>query len=372
MNMWKMKHYGYIALLSLSTFMTTGCSQSTEGEVIPPSGNRQIRLQLAVQNDLQARTALENSKNVQNVTSVQLYIFDGEEPDSKCILSQPVDWTDMPTGEISAQKIYTIEAENLPSQPCLLMAVGMDKEAQTAYGLPATITLGTTLNEAKAKLADGQSYTAIAQAPVFSGTATATPGVTEAVSITMNRRIAGVLCYLDHIPVSILKEDGNYTRLKQMQLVLSQNQNTSVSLKKQDTNDYGSDQSTEASSRVLVNFAIDDIDAIPSIEGNYYKFPNGTSGNVQLWTTRVLQGVFVLPLEEVTGQATLSLQAFEEGNPSPIRTWQLTNNTSPTYPLEANSLYRIGNDIEDIPLDLLEDEIILIPDYEMIHEGKSE
>lgn len=371
MKMCKMKHYGYIALLSLGIFMITGCSQSTEGEVAPPSGNRQISLQLSVQNDLQTRATLENSKDVQNVTSVQLYIFDGEDADSKCILSQAVDWTNMPTGETPAQKTYIIEAKDLPRQTCLFMAVGMDNEAQTAYGLPASITVGTTLNEAKAKLADGQSYTALAKAPVFSGTATATPGVTEAVSITMNRRVAGVLCYLDHIPVSILKEDGSYVRLKQMQLVLSQNQNTSVSLKKQDTNDYGSDQSPEASSRILANFAIEDLEAIPSSKGNYYEFKDGVSGNVQLWTTRVLQGIFVLPIQEATGQATLSLQAFEDGNSSPIRTWQLTNNTSPTYPLEANSLYRIGNDIEDIPLDLLEDEIILIPDYEVMHKVTS-
>lgn len=378
--MWKITYFGY-CLLSLCTFIMAGCSQTADESAAPASGDGQICLQLTVQSELQTRAALENSNNEQQVTDVHLYIFDGASDDATCVASEDVAWT-QPTGKVAPSQQYKIKSTDklTQGQDYLLLAVGMDKDSKAAYGLPAAITVGTKLGAANAKLASGKTYKDIATAPVFAGTGMITPGITTGyVNIELKRRVAGILCYLDHIPVNIRKPDGTSSAMvKYVQLVLSQRQNTSISLKKKDVDDYGSEQSTDEDSKVLAEWFLD-LDAPwgddglidVSADGNYYEFMTFSPGSGlggELSTT-LFQGFYALPMRQLANAVTLAIWVLDVDK-NVLNTWELNNGVSTDYSLEANSIYSIGvkNDKEDAPLDLLSDEVILIPDYEVVYE----
>lgn len=370
--MWKITYFGY-CLLSLCTFIMAGCSQTADESAAPASGDGQICLQLTVQSELQTRAALENSNNEQQVTDVHLYIFDGASDDATCVASENVGWTQA-TGKVAPSQQYKIKStdELTQGQDYLLLAVGMDKDSKAAYGLPEAITVGTKLGEANAKLASGKTYKDIATAPVFAGTGMITPGITTGyVNIELKRRVAGILCYLDHIPVNIRKPDGTSSAMvKYVQLVLSQHQNTSISLKKKDVDDYGSEQSTDEDSKVLAEWNIDDMfdNSTAFIEGNYYSFLYPGSGISDI-TTTLFQGLYVFPIQPLTNMTTLTIRVLDVDK-NVLNTWELNNGVSTDYSLKANYIYSIGvkNDKEDAPLDLLSDEVILVPDYEVVYE----
>lgn len=370
--MWKITYFGY-CLLSLCTFIMAGCSQTADESAAPASGDEQICLQLTVQSELQTRAALENSNNEQQVTDVHLYIFDGASDDATCVASENVGWTQA-TGKVAPSQQYKIKSTDklTQGQDYLLLAVGMDKDSKAAYGLPEAITVGTKLGEANAKLASGKTYKDIATAPVFAGTGMITPGITTGyVNIELKRRVAGILCYLDHIPVNIRKPDGTSSAMvKYVQLVLSQHQNTSISLKKKDVDDYGSEQSTDEDSKVLAEWNIDDMfdNSTAFIEGNYYSFLYPGSGISDI-TTTLFQGLYVFPIQPLTNMTTLTIRVLDVDK-NVLNTWELNNGVSTDYSLKANYIYSIGvkNDKEDAPLDLLSDEVILVPDYEVVYE----
>lgn len=370
--MWKITYFGY-CLLSLCTFIMAGCSQTADESAAPASGDEQICLQLTVQSELQTRAALENSNNEQQVTDVHLYIFDGASDDATCVASENVGWTQA-TGKVAPSQQYKIKSTDklTQGQDYLLLAVGMDKDSKAAYGLPEAITVGTKLGEANAKLASGKTYKDIATAPAFAGTGMITPGITTGyVNIELKRRVAGILCYLDHIPVNIRKPDGTSSAMvKYVQLVLSQRQNTSISLKKKDVDDYGSEQSTDEDSKVLAEWNIDDMfdNSTAFIEGNYYSFLYPGSGISDI-TTTLFQGLYVFPIQPLTNMTTLTIRVLDVDK-NVLNTWELNNGVSTDYSLKANYIYSIGvkNDKEDAPLDLLSDEVILVPDYEVVYE----
>ena len=380
--MWKITYFGY-CLLSLCTFIMAGCSQTADESAAPASSDGQICLQLTVQSELQTRAALENSNNEQQVTDVHLYIFDGASDDATCVASENVGWTQA-TGKVAPSQQYKIKSTDklTQGQDYLLLAVGMDKDSKAAYGLPEAITVGTKLGEANAKLASGKTYKDIATAPVFAGTGMITPGITTGyVNIELKRRVAGILCYLDHIPVNIRKPDGTSSAMvKYVQLVLSQRQNTSISLKKKDVDDYGSEQSTDEDSKVLAEWFLDpdaswgeDVSIGVSADGNYYEFTTFSAGGSGIIgsesSTTLFQGFYALPMRQLANAVTLTIRVLDVDK-NVLNTWELNNGISTDYSLEANYIYSIGvkNDKEDAPLDLLSDEIILVPDYEVIYE----
>lgn len=380
----KITFLGY-CLLSLFTFVAAGCSQTADESTASTSDDGQIYLQLTVQNQLQTRAALENSNNEQQVTAVHLYIFDGESDNATCVVSEDVEWKQA-TGKVAPSQQYKIKSTDklTEGQDYLLLAVGMDEDSKAAYGLPEAITVGTKLGEANAKLASGKTYKDIATAPVFAGTGMITPGITTGyVNIELKRRVAGILCYLDHIPVNIRKPDGTSTAMvKYLQLVLGQRQNTSISLKKKDGDDYGAEQSTEEDSKVLAEWLLgpgdswgDDGVINISTNGNYYEFiispeEGGSTGAMGVEkSTTVFQGFYALPMRQLTSTVTLAIRVLDNDR-NVLNTWELNNGISTDYSLKANYIYSIGvkNDKEDAPLDLLSDEVILVPDYEVVYE----
>lgn len=358
---------GYITFLSLCTLMTAGCSQDTVEGNEPSTGNKEIRLLLSVQNEVESRSVLENSEEIQQVDAAQLYIFDGTTEQAKCVDSKDIGWT-QPTGGAASQT-YTIQAD-WGSEEYLLLAVGTDQDARTVYGLPDGIAKGTTLGEAKAKLASGQNYTAIAKAPVFAGSVTAKAGETK--QITLNRRVAGILLNIKNIPISFkLADDSSSEPVEYIQLVLSKNQNSSIPLQAAQ-NVFGSDP--VENSNVLSSFDLrNDYGAMPG-DGNYYVFEYFKEGAETTTITHSLfQGMFMLPTDRLEGTSTLSIQALD-GSKKLLYTWELTNNANrKDYPIEANCLYQIGSKTatEDQPLDLVRNEIILVPEYEVIFDIKA-
>lgn len=369
--MGNLKHIGYNYLLPLFTFMAVGCSNSKEEGVIPPSDTEKVSIQLSIQNELHTRGALETPDNYQQVTDVRLYIFNGTTDDAQCIASEDVVWA-QPIGNAASQ-VYVVKSTLHKGQEYLFLAVGTDKDTNSTYGLPDAITAseteGTPLGQAKAKLANGKSYTDIATAPLFAGSASITPDQdgSGSAAIQLNRRVAGVLCYLKNIPVNFKQPDGTgSTQVKYIQLVLNQNQNTSICLKKKLADDFGSDPSTDPESAVLVEFEI-------NIDGTYefdYAIDNDINSYI-LYNSDgnpvydVFQGRFMLPIHQLDNTATLTIQALDRDK-NLLHTWTLNNGVTSIYPLEANNLYSIGT--KDAPIDLRIDEIILIPDYEVIYE----
>lgn len=379
MKIWNRKQTKSLVFLLLGMALAAGCSQGADGEATAsPSdeGGGRIYLNLGVQDELQTRASLQCSDKIQNVTYVQLYIFDGKEGDAMCIGTENVNWT-QPTGHAAEQK-YMLQTKLERGHEYLLLAVGLDDESKVAYGLPEAIKKGeTTLDAAKASLAAGKSHADIAKAPVFSGWVSVTPnGEAQSTTITLSRRVAGILCYLRNIPAY----NGGTSVV---QLELNREQNKEVSL-------YGNPATGTAeseNSRILysqtMNFEYNKEYFVFDTDDPVNREKLSLDSGVKIVDNSVFKGMFILPLDEyISSEATFSIAVY--GGPldaakreGELYRWNLINeNRERTFALEANCLYSIGvketadnSDGNDRPLDLTGDnnDIILLPDYEVVY-----
>lgn len=369
-----------ITLLTLVCFVsacTTDTGNSGTG-ASTPAGT--LYVTFTVDNNIATRASLESSDNIQQVSTVFLYIFRGTGQAAECVACEDVGWT-RPTGP-SAVQYYKVKTQLVPGEDYTLLGVGVDDDALTTYGFPNAVPVGCTLADAKAKLADGMDYDAMASAPIFAGTATATSGEKGfdiQVQVTMIRRVAGILCYLKNIPYRMLY-DGNDVQVDRIRLVLHQNQNTSMLLPKPISGtDTGANPSTDDNSRILAEFAMKDTYGNyykQSTEGNYYEIPAVSTDDFTTIGNSLFRGLFMLPVTNESANATLTLQALDNvGNV--LNTWTLRDGaTGSVFSILPNHLYSIGiktsaanMNNEDSPLDLQYNSVIvLVPDFEARYE----
>lgn len=340
----------YCILLFISMLLVS----CTADEITVSDDSDEVTVVFKTDNGLSTRTTLAGSDNLQHVTYVHLYIFNGTTATSRCIASENANWKQS-VGSTATQ-YYTLESK-LPdlsgNTTYTFLAVGLDCKLTNSkadlttgsagtYGLPGTIvagngtTTGTTLSSAVARLADSKTQSDITISELFAGfREVAVQRGKNTITIDLYRRVAGVLGYFTNIPNNVVD----------VKLVLYKSQYKNVPLRKKDISDYGTEVLT--GSEVLLDFPVSNEilkqETIVAEDFTYTKLP-GT----------VLKGAYMLPLNATTGQNTLLLKTYNSSG-TVVRTYsvKLENGTT-DFPIVANHFYSLGikNTTTDVPIDL--------------------
>ena len=330
--------YHILCLLALATLGACQTGDDTNGQ----EENGQITIKFTA--EPLTRTTLASSDNVQHVKYVQVYVFEGTGTSAVCVASENVGWKQLQPGGTVTQ-YYTLK-QKLDDGKYTILAVGLDNDnseqegndnseqegAGYAYGLPDAIKQGTTLGDAKAKLAEGRSAADMNKAELFAGSNTVTvePGANRITEITLKRRVAGVMAYFTNIPSDV----------KEIQLILYKDQYKDVPLIAQTSNDHGTVQ--VGGSTVLL-----DINVSPDIlkQEVVYASDEKTVVGTKLPGT-VLQGAYMLPMPAPESGYTLTLVQIKSDETRQENNLVLSNpasgSTGRNFPIEANVFYTIG------------------------------
>lgn len=345
-------------LAALAVLLTAGCADTPQ-PVPPADGTGQVWIGFAarwqVVGRVMPRTSLVSADNVQHVTSVHLYVFDGAGDDALCIASEDVHWQ-QPTGPTASQ-YYKLETE-LPDgdadDPYTFLAVGMDDVSPDTYGLPDAIAEGTTLTDAKAHVRqalvdDGAAHQAIATSELFAGSVTAAYSSEADLHLTIDlyRRVAGVLAYVTNIPVDVTD----------IELLLYEAQRAEVPLVAQPAgSDYGTEALDAADARTLLHLDV----TSEALAAEQVTLADGTTYTKQPGS--LLAGAYMLPMPAPADAAghTLVLEMYKAdgslAGTKNVRLPDLDETGAPVYnfPLEANHFYTIGmkDATTDEPADL--------------------
>lgn len=341
--------YHILCLLALATLGACQTGDDTNGQ----EENGQITIKFTA--EPLTRTTLASSDNVQHVKYVQVYVFDGTETSAVCVASENVGWKQLQPGGTVTQ-YYTLKQKLDDGKTYTILAVGLDNDNSDndnseqegsgyAYGLPEAIKVkseteeGTTLDDAKATLAEGRKAADMNKAELFAGSNTVTvqPGANRITEITLKRRVAGVMAYFTNIPSDV----------ERIQLKLYDKQYKDVPLIAQTSNDYGTGQlegEEGESSTVLL-----DIEVSQDIleQKVVYASDRKTVVGTKLPGT-VLQGAYMLPMPAPKSGYTLTLvQIKSGGKPQQENKLVLSNRASGStdikkFPIEANVFYTIG------------------------------
>lgn len=354
----KLKHN----ILLLLSVLLASCTEDGGFNPDEPASNGITVFFQAGSERMTRSTNLISSDNRQHVKYVRLYVFDTAT--GICLQSKDVNWN-QPVGDMAKQSYKLTGLTN--EKEYTLLAVGLDElpsAGTTTYGLPEAILENTTsLAGLKATLHAGKTQADIARSELYSGWKTITAGTTTGVTLSLERRVAGILAYLKNIPPDVAT----------IQLKLYKNQYRDVLLQKADTvNKYDSSDhgSTElADSQVILNISVNDT------EKNKTEVDDGHGSILSKQAGTVLQGAYVLPIEApVTANTyTLRLETFKADG-TLLKTYfvkilaQTEQGGTPTekpltnYPLYANQFYSLGkkNATTDEPLALGEDTVITV------------
>lgn len=327
--------YHILCLLALATLGACQTGDDTNGQ----EENGQITIKFTA--EPLTRTTLASSDNVQHVKYVQVYVFEGTEASAVCVASENVGWKQLQPGGTVTQ-YYTLKQKLDDGKTYTILAVGLDNDndksekegAGYAYGLPDAIKQGTTLGDAKAKLAEGRSAADMNKAELFAGSnkVTVEPGANRITEITLKRRVAGVMAYFTNIPSDVTK----------IQLILYDNQYKDVPLIAQTSNDHGTVQA--ASSTVLLDIEVNQKILEQEV---VYASDRTTVVGTKLPGT-VLQGAYMLPMPAPESGYTLTLvQIKSDGKPQQENKLVLSSPASggtgiTNFPIEANVFYTIG------------------------------
>lgn len=326
--------YHILCLLALATLGACQTGDDTNGQ----EENGQITIKFTA--EPLTRTTLASSDNVQHVKYVQVYVFDGTETSAVCVASENVGWKQLQPGGTVTQ-YYTLKQKLDDGKTYTILAVGLDNDnseqegAGYAYGLPDAIKVGTTLDDAKATLAEGRTAANMNKAELFAGSNTVTvlPGANRITEITLMRRVAGVMAYFTNIPSDV----------EEIQLILYKDQNKDVPLIAQKSNDYGTGGQLKGSTVLL------DIEVNQDIlkQEVVYASDRTTVVGTKLPGT-VLQGAYMLPMPAPESGYTLTLvQINNRGETKQKNNLVLSNPASGStgiknFPIEANVFYTIG------------------------------
>lgn len=337
-------------LAALAVLLAAGCTDAPQ-PVPPADGTGQVWIGFAARRQAgraAPRTSLVSADNVQHVTSVHLYVFDGAGADALCIASEDVHWQ-QPIGPTASQ-YYKLETE-LPdgdaADPYTFLAVGMDDASPDTYGLPDAIAEGTMLAEAKAHVRQalvdgGTAHQAIATSELFAGSVTAAYSSEADLHLTIDlyRRVAGVLAYVTNIPVDVTA----------IELQLYEAQRAEVPLVAQPAgSDHGTATLDAADARTLLH-----LDVTPeALAAESVTLADGTTYAKQPGS--LLAGAYMLPMPapvptsaDVAAPHTLVLEMYKSDGslvasknvrlPDPDATGAAVYD----FPMEANHFYTIG------------------------------
>lgn len=291
----------------LSLLLVGGCTQS-----VLPDGEEEDRRTAEVSFNIGVSTrsdAAGASGDIrpelhQHVKYVSLYLFEGD----AFLATEEVDWR-QETGKTVEQN-YTLKTKLDIGTKYTLFAVGMNEES--IYQIPTENVTPATIY---AKLAEGATADKRRTAEIFAGAVEYTPTESrETMSITMNRRMAGIEATFTSIP-------ENTT----LQVVAHQKQNSAIALQKKTTDDYGSEPLTGDNANVLLTITPD---ANGAGEAYGYVLPIRPAESGATLSV-VLRGQD----DSVTGTYPVVLSDLEAGTDSKC------------FPLNANQLYRLKGDL---------------------------
>lgn len=200
--------------LLATVLLVSGCREDETIEELSPDSPvdaSNITLSLSVSGELSTRTVLLGSENVQHVTYVQLYIFNGTGDNALCVASENIGWAahfgNNPPKVTSTMTYRVKYAELVNGSPYTFLAVGLDDQSGSTYGFPAAIQVGnTTLSGAIATLTGSETstWTSIRQSELFAGATVLTPNSygTQG-NVDLWRRVAGVMGWFTNIPSQI-------------------------------------------------------------------------------------------------------------------------------------------------------------------------
>lgn len=357
-----LRHISWMILLLFASCTAEEIIEPADSEAMAKGG---VVIDFKAGSEKTTRTTLTGSDHIQHVTYVRLYIFEGADPDSRCIASENVEWKQS-VGTTARQK-YMLQTKLTPEATYTLLAVGLDcrpgadgkadltTNSAATYNLPGSIVAGTPaapdgtpavggtlLGEAVAKLAAAKTQKDIAGSELFAGSSIikAASNGTAMTTIDLWRRVAGVLGYFTNIPNGV-------TGIK---LILYKDQFQDVPLMKRVGTDYGTTPLT--GSTVLLDIPVSNEElqkeTLTADDGSTYTKLPGT----------VLQAAYMLPLDAPpAGTGTLVLKTYkgdvEEKKyivKAKLKNGALVN----TFPIQANHFYTLGikNATTDQPIDL--------------------
>ena len=337
-----LRKYTYIfALFSLLGF-TAGCSDDLETGQAALNG-KGLSLQIAIDNNEEntsSRTTLESADPKNNVQKVQIYIFEGTGDEATYLASEPqaIPWT--PNEQ---SKIHTLDFASLRNgKEYTLLGVGMDDVFESTYKIESKdggeLTVGnTTLADVYAKLIDGKSSK---ECEFFTGTVSFEfrGENTNLESLTLRRRVAGVMLYVKDIPQTV-----NGSRVTKIKLELSQPQKSSVMLQRDFKNLEWKEPEGDELSGSTVLTEIDLTKEFTYKEGaDCYLDEEGKEATLY-------RGMYMLPLNKVSGAnaskaKTFTVNLYGDNNTS-LKSFVVQNKDeedATNFDIRSNYIYCIG------------------------------
>lgn len=360
----KIRHYVPILII---LFLSACVSDETLSPP-EPDGQGNVTFLFTTGSEITTRTILSGPENLQHVEQVYLYIFNGTGDEATCKEVKQIPWPK--PGEVGYQTTQRTYSIQLPPGDYTFLAIGLDDQSGTTYGLPAAIATGSTLANAKAKLATGKTGADIAQSELFAGweKATVKESGHTAVTIDLWRRVAGVLGYFNLFPEGV----------QTVQILLYEDQNTDIPLCKPTNNntaedtDFGTEITGTTDNRILLSFDTD-------TDWEFIGGEGGTGTGTMLYR----KGAYVLPKQAPSANGvthTLKIITLDAGN-KVLKQYNVilqsstdgtTGDTRPLtearkFPLYANQLYSIGTKEAPVDLETGEDIVITVnPDWLVI------
>lgn len=341
----------FLSILSAVSMLTMSSCMKEVSPDEPGDGDGGRGFYLSFDDGAGTRSELNSSEvDWRDVEDVYLYVFKGNTADAPCILFEDVDWQ----GNISQKHWVSADLES--GQTYTFLAVGVDDRAGSVYGFPAQDWKSLTLGTLVARYA-GNDKSDMVTAQLFAGYTAQNADDTEKaeVSITLRRKVAGVLAYLKNIPCSVDFSDANDGKAKvtSLRISLYQNQNTVMPMWSANPEVYGSEPMENSQVLFEVDMTLYEADS----DGRYFVIPAKSGENgVQTLENSLLMGAFLLPVDNSGQDATLSLELIGEYTDSDgtehegvtVKSYSVTAEDGATeFPINENHLYSIGKKLSD-------------------------
>ena len=357
-----------LACCALSALLLPGCggdeglnpgtSEGTRGLTVTFSLNNEAKMATGGTADIVYATGPDGDGlyiGEQHTTDVFLYIFQGTGSDATCVACENVGWSEhfsskLPVTTEDSQMPYEIQYDGfLYNVRYTLLAVGLSKDAKTVYGFPGAIEKGkTTLGEAKAELAEGQTCDGINRSEIYVGTAEFTPLSGEEVTVNLWRRVAGVAGYFKNVPRSIKGKP-----VVGLRIALYDKQNTALPLLEREQapvfQDYIDSRTKDEDGDVLVYIPVKEFGIDKEVNGGAYVLPAPAPSGTGNWTLRI---ELVDKDGNVLDSRRAKLPEGDELDPGITGggTGIIDTESAYRFPIVANHFYALGN--PDNPIDL--------------------
>lgn len=332
----------------------------------------QPELTIAVGSDyLESRSQLTSSEGLQHIESMYAYVF---APDAwsagTCVYVQKLEW--VPASEANVQNPFRtrlkFDTRSYSGKELTVMVVAVDNNEDT-YNFPdgektghddLESLKGLTLDQAKLKLAHGKSGDDMCHTEIFAGWQKFKYG-DQLISVTLNRCVAGVLCYVTDIPAMSGEKKATAMRL----CLRNEKLGTEFSLKpltKKVTQPDGSQVTVNSFNSYATGSTADeqtlascDLSGYETREdGRLLYIPAMDNGEVKTKENSVLLSAYLLPLKSSATSSpensTLVLYldyADASGNTTESKEYKIVLGSTETeryaYSLEANRIYSIGS-----------------------------